>query len=193
MATQDNQLVEDISGLLNIIVSDAAKLAESVPDPVAYLGALPLCLHRSYHFQKQLQGLVQLSLCRLARKYSFWTVLWPNTQCSARVHWKNNVLSVTVIGFITEQCGFTGCLLLCCRKEAGLWLLDTTRQARPETEERHNTCYPVGCTGANASHACNLSCTLNLQIQNTLHTNAAIAQKVRVLWHASSIESVLLH
>ncbi|BDA49964.1 hypothetical protein COCOBI_15-0920 [Coccomyxa sp. Obi] len=34
---QNNQLVEDISGLLNIILSDAAKLAESVPDPVAYL------------------------------------------------------------------------------------------------------------------------------------------------------------
>ncbi len=58
VVTQSNQLVEDISGLLNIIVSDAAILAESVPDPVAYLGALPLCLYKSYQLQKNPQGLV---------------------------------------------------------------------------------------------------------------------------------------
>lgn len=86
-----------------------------------------------------------------------------NTQCFARVPWKNIALSVIVIGFITEQCGFTGCLLLCCRKEARLWLFHTTRQARPETEERHHARYSVRRTSTNASHACNFLCKLTQQ------------------------------
>ena len=37
---QNNVLSQDLSGLLNIILTDASNLAQSIPDPLAQLGAI---------------------------------------------------------------------------------------------------------------------------------------------------------
>jgi hypothetical protein len=55
---QNTTLSQDLSGLLNIILTDASNLANTVPDPLAQLGAFG-----SYPFLTAINDQVDIPFC----------------------------------------------------------------------------------------------------------------------------------